>query len=485
MTKDNDMSEEKPAVTRVETETTPDDAASAAPEPSGNETPPEVADEAPRRGGKLVAALLVLCLIGIGVLGWQWWEMRSVLAKTQDEMTRRLGAGDDMAREARAAARHAQDSLDSVQGKVSLLEAKASEAAGQAAALDSLYQEFSRTRDERAMAEIEQAVTIAGQQLQLAGNVEAALIALQSAEARLVALGDGRLATLRRSLGRDIERLKAAPRVDYSGITLKLEMLLEAVDELPLGFANETHANPAPEKLAKGDPLADPLGYAKAFAMDVWAEVRAMVRVERLDAAAEPVLLSPSQSTYLRENLKIRLLTARLALLGRDPRTFEADMKQAAGWIERYFNVNDSRVAAALSTLKALQGTPIAPKQPALTETMSMLKTMQGRPGAAPSEAPPAAEHPPADAPAPATEAPATESPATESPATESPQTADTHASAAPREPASEPAAEAASPPAAAHAAADAHAAPPAATAPAHDDAPADHAAPAHAPASE
>ncbi|MCB1960393.1 MAG: uroporphyrinogen-III C-methyltransferase [Rhodocyclaceae bacterium] len=450
------MSEKKEAaVTPADPDATATDVVADAHAPAEPDTPPNDAPDAKpaastRGGGKLVPGLLALCVIAIGVLGWQVWTVRGKLAQTQLQMTERLSAGDDMAREARAAARHSRDMVDGLQGKVSLLEAKAREAAGQAAALDSLYQEFSRTRDERAMAEIEQAVTIAGQQLQLAGNVEAALIALQSAEARLAALGDGRLATLRRSLARDIEQLKAAPRVDVAGITLKLEMLLESVDGLPLAFAHEAHPNPAPETHEKGDPMADPLGYAKAFALDVWAEVRAMVRVERLDAAADPVLLSPSQSTYLRENLKIRLLTARLALLGRDARTFDADMKQAVGWVERYFNLNDSRVSAALDSLKALQGTQIAPKQPALTETLSMLKTMQGRSGdkapaatapteepaqtqSAPTPADPSPAPAPADAPPAAAEAvaPAVEAAVEPAPAAE-PHADTTHAATPP-----------------------------------------------------
>jgi uroporphyrin-3 C-methyltransferase len=333
---------------------------------------------------KLVPVLLVLCLLGIGFLGWQWWQMRSQLAGAQSQVTERLGQSDDVAREARAGVRQVQDSLTSLQGKVGLLDAKMAESEGQAAALEDLYQEFSRTRDERMMAEIEQAVTIASQQLQLAGNVEAALIALQGAEARLATAKEGRLGPLRRAMARDIERLRATPRVDVTGITLKLEHLLEVADTLPLTFTDQAEPNAAPEKRPKGAFMDDPLGYAKALAGDVWAEIRAMVRIERLDAAADPVLLSPSQSTFLRENLKIRLLTARLALLGRDARTFEADVSRSADWIARYFDQSKPEVQSALATLRQLQGISVAPQQPMLTETMAVLQNMQGRPPIAP-----------------------------------------------------------------------------------------------------
>ena len=409
------MSEESKNTRTVETDT------QAVPVPeSGAERieqepapqPPAEAAQAPARSGKLVPVLLVLCLAGIGFVGWQWWQVRTQLTSAQTQVTERLGQSDDVAREARAGVRQVQDTVTSLQGKVGLLEAKLEESQGQAAALEDLYQEFSRTRDERIMAEIEQAVTIASQQLQLAGNVEAALIALQGAEARLATTTQGRLAPLRRALSRDVERLRATPRVDVTGITLKLENLLQAADTLPLTFTDQAEANPAPEKTPKGAFTDDPVAYAKAFAQDVWAEIRAMIRVERLDAAADPVLLSPSQSTYLRENLKIRLLTARLALLGRDPRTYEADVSRAADWVARYFDQSKPEVKAALETLNRLKTIQIAPEQPMLTETIAVLQNMQGRPPIAPVEplAPtkvptPAASTPKGDAaPAPSTE---------------------------------------------------------------------------------
>ncbi len=385
-------------------------------------TPPAAAKE-PKPAGKskLVPVLLVLCLAGIGFLGWQWWLMRGQLGNAQTQVAERLGQSDDVAREARAGVRQAQDAMTSLQGKVGLLEAKMAESEGQAAALEDLYQEFSRTRDERMMAEIEQAVTIASQQLQLAGNVEAALIALQGAEARLAGASQGRLGPLRRALTHDIEGLRATPRVDVTGITLKLEHLLEVVDTLPLTFTDQAEPNAAPEKTPKGPFMDDPLGYAKAFVADVWAEIRAMVRVERLDAAADPVLLSPSQSTFLRENLKIRLLTARLALLGRDPRTYEADVSRAADWVARYFDQSKPEVSAALASLNRLKSISIAPQKPMLTETMAVLQNMQGRPPIAPVtpiDVPATAPAPEAsEAPGPAAEATAHEAAAEVAPA--------------------------------------------------------------------
>ena len=106
------------------------------------------------------------------------------------------------------------------------------------------------------------------------------------------------------------------------------------------------------------------------------------MRVERLDQS-DPILLAPAQSTYLRENLKIRLLTARLALLARDGRTYAADLAQARGWIERFFDTRDSGVQDALAELAALQSMPIKVEQPSPTESFAALRLLQVRNSAA------------------------------------------------------------------------------------------------------
>ena len=115
----------------------------------------------------------------------QWVDTRMQVARLQQGLARGLGEGDSVAKEGRALARQGQEALATVQAKLGVLEGKLAETQSQAVALEAMYQELSSTRDERVLAEVEQAVVIAMQQLQFAGNVEAALIALQGAESRL------------------------------------------------------------------------------------------------------------------------------------------------------------------------------------------------------------------------------------------------------------------------------------------------------------
>lgn len=352
------------------------------------------------RGG-LAVAISVIALVGAGVLGWYVHDMRGSVAAVREEVAQRLAAGDSAATEYRALARQQQETIAALQGKLGALEAQVAATEGQAATLETLYQQFSRTREDRVIAEAEYAVAMAVQQLQLAGNAEAALVALQGAEGRIAAQDAGQLLPLRRALARDIEMLKAAPQVDVPGIALRLEGLLERVDGLPLAFAGELAAQPSVDGDTAAAPAAaapSPMDFIKEVAHEVWHEILALVRIERLDQP-EPVLLAPAQSTYLRENLKIRLLTARLALLARDGRTFSADLAQAQSWVGRYFDKRDAKVQETLSELAALAAMPVKVEQPAPVESIAALRLLQARAGEASRNAP-AVAVPPAEVPA-------------------------------------------------------------------------------------
>lgn len=419
------------------------EASAAAQDPAHTQAPtppaPAPVAESGEAGGRSAAAwwALLLALIAIGGAGWAVWQARDTRAQSvtlREELARRLSDGETVAAEARGIVRQQQEVIASLQGKLGVLESKVETTEGQAAALEALYQEFSRSREDGVIAEVEQAVALASQQLQIAGNVEAALIALQEAEARLAIHDRGQLAPLRRALARDIDELRLQPVLDVSGLSLRLERLLEHADALPLAFEGQLPVDAAvgsemgpAESGGLAGWMASVWRFTQALAADVWHEVRTLVRVERLDQD-DPVLLAPAQNTFLRENLKIRLLTARLALLARDGRTYEADLAQARAWMERFFDLREERVQAALAELKALEAVKVRYEPPDLSETFSALRTVQARSGRPPLPSEPARPvvETSAAAPAPETAPEAPAATAADAPA------ADTSAPAAP-----------------------------------------------------
>lgn len=343
------------------------------------ELPESVAAPAPtalpeRRKGAWRRPATVIAAVALALLAWQWVETRQRLADVQAELAKRLSDNDAVAKESRVVARNTQDAQAVLQAKVATLEAQLAEMQGQQVAFDALYKEIARGSDERLLAEVEQGVAMAAQQLRLAGNVEAALIALSGVEARLARSNRPQFAPLRQLVTRDIQRLKALPGADVPGLTQKLETIIVGIDAFPLAYERR----PKPEP-AKSAPTTPPVSFWQALAADFWQDLRQLVRVERIDSPshADPGLLSPNQSLFLRENLKLRLGHARLALLTRDGRAFREDARQASLWLERYFDASAKPVQAATAALRSMQGASVGGELPTLNETLDAVRNFK------------------------------------------------------------------------------------------------------------
>src|SRR3954471_14736809 len=191
-----------------------------------------------KRTRRIVAFVLLAAVVLAGLYGW--YDARSRIGATQDELARRLRDIESTSNEARLIAKQSQEMVREAQGKIAVLEGKLAESQSQQLALESLYQELSRNRDEWALAEIEQVLTIAAQQLQLSSNVRAALLALQLAESRLARSDRPQFIPVRKAIARDIELLRNVPSIDMAGVSLRLDSSVAAVDSLPMAFDERT-----------------------------------------------------------------------------------------------------------------------------------------------------------------------------------------------------------------------------------------------------
>lgn len=337
------------------------------------------------RNGRLGYALLAALAL---LLALQWWTSRSEVRTLRRELAQRLQTGDSIATEGRTIAKSVQDDVRDVQAKVAVLEGKQVEGQSQQLALEQLYQELSRNRDDWALAEIEQVLSTASQQLQLAGNVQGALIALQNADTRLSRSDKPQFITIRRALAGDIDKLKALPSVDVTGIALRLDSLITQIDRLPL-LADEKPALPAsPPKnsiAAAGTPSAGAAWLNavnetwRSFFNEMWTEVRQLIRVRTVDTP-DALLLSPTQAYYARENLKLRLLSARLALLSRNESAFRSDLAAAQDTINRYFDTRARQTQSAQALLKQVQGSDLNIAMPTLNASLSAVRDYKAKP---------------------------------------------------------------------------------------------------------
>ncbi|HEY7743943.1 MAG TPA: uroporphyrinogen-III C-methyltransferase [Burkholderiales bacterium] len=314
---------------------------------------------------------LWIAVLALALAAWQWYEGYGETAALRQETAERLAAAGAEARAGRLAAVEAREAAAAAQARLAALESRLADVESQRGALDALNQELARHRDDWAYAEIEQSLAIASQQLSLAGNVKAALAALQTADARLRRMDRPQLAPLRKAITRDIERLKSAPHVDALAISARLDALIAQVDKLPL--AMEARAQPEPPAAATE---AAPAGSWTRFWDDVRTELGQLIRVERMDQP-DAALLSPSHAFFLRENLKLRLIGARLALLGRDATSYKADLKAARDWLGRYYATRNNNVARALATLKSLHDAEVGIEAPEIGATLEAMRNLR------------------------------------------------------------------------------------------------------------
>lgn len=339
-------------------------------EPMLTSAPPP-SPKAPHRQGWQAPVALVLALAAVActvALGWQGYTQMQSL---EVQLARRIGEFDAASREARAAAKAANEALADLQNRLMALENRAQETQNQQVALGAMYQELADSADERVVADMEQTLLLAQQQLQMAGNVKAALIGLEAANDRLEKLGKPQLAGLRKAIVQDMERLKLLPAADIDGVSARLEALTQAVD----GLKTEADSEPAPAVATP--PRNGALDSLGAFSRDAWNEIKSLLRIRRLDHPELP-LLSPAQSYFLHQNLKLRLLSARMAMIQRDEATFRTDLASARVWVERYFNRHDPATQAFLTSMGELLQAPVALKDAQIKASLKAVQAVRG-----------------------------------------------------------------------------------------------------------
>ena len=345
-------------------------------------------------------------MLAIGVMAVlmvvQWFAGKQEIRNLYDQVAQRLQASEISNAETRLLAKAAQEGTKELQVKIGVLETKQLEAQSQQAALEQLYQDLSKNRDEWALAEIEQVISTASQQLQLAGNVPGALIALQNADRSLSRSNTPQFIAIRRAIAKDTEKLKSLPLLDLTGIALRLDSVIVQIDSLPL-LSDEkppqvaiqpkkplrilpstlpSTSESAPEKpgqlMAWLQAVQDGV---QSWWNETWVEVKQLIRVRSV-AVPDVLMMAPTQAFYARENVKLRLLNARLALLSRNESAFRNDLIAAQDAITKFFDTRAKQTQTAQAFLKQVQGSNLSIEMPNLSESLNAVRDYKTKPSA-------------------------------------------------------------------------------------------------------
>jgi len=341
----------------------------------------------------LGVGLAVLALVVAGML----WQR---LGQVQQELARRTQDTAMDAAQARTKAGEAEAQVVELQARLSVAELRLSEVSLQRSQLEELMLSLSRSRDDHLVQDLESALRLAQQQTELTGSAQPLISALQAADLRISRAAQPRLNPVQRAIARDLDRIQATRVVDVPSAVQMLDELVRQVDDWPL--LNRVGVVPVQSK-GKDDPdppaeaaheVAPPdadqgtsSGWARVSAwwsgwwQRAWADIsrsgHELVRVSRIDRP-DAALLAPDQAFFLRENLKLQLLNARLSLLARHTASARADLSAVEQALAAYFDDGVPMVASARRTLSRLQEDLVGYELPRADDTLAALAVAAG-----------------------------------------------------------------------------------------------------------
>jgi uroporphyrin-3 C-methyltransferase len=365
------------------------------------------------RGLALMGLTLAVLALVLGGLLWQKFNL------TQQEMARRAQDSATLAGDARRYAQQAEALTQELQARLAVAELRLSEVSLQRSQLEELMLSLSRSRDDNLVQDLESAVRLAQQHAELTGSAQPLIAALQAADQRIARAAQPRLNPVQRAIARDIERIRGAALADIPSLVQQLDELARQIDDWPLlNQVGPGHPVTAPKPKARkavpaaaasapasapaasavepapgaGSPAAGPEGAPPGWGsrLSVWWEglwerivadvsrsSRELVRVSRIDRP-EAILLAPDQALFLRENLKLKLLNARLGLLARHMRSSQADLIAVEAALPRYFDTSAAPIAQAQATIGQLRKELVQSELPRPEETLAALTAAAG-----------------------------------------------------------------------------------------------------------
>jgi uroporphyrin-3 C-methyltransferase len=334
----------------------------------------------PRRGG-MTAIILSVVLFALLLGGaYYWHQYRYVPALAV--------LGQDVAG-ASAGQANLVAQLDATRAGIDTVSADASGAMTEVAALgakiastvqaqadlrhsvSALYAKETQTSVDWVLAEAEYLVLAATQRLALERDIDTAIAALRAADQRLRSADHPDLIPIRDQLIKDITALEGVNRADVEGLAIYLAKTIDQVEALP--------TKPIAEEVTPFSTVRDGeyaaadwrrLGYA------IWSDLVDLVEVKDADLP-DSVLFDPELRYFLRQNLKLELASARLAVLRRDRANLEASVGLIKRLFAAYYDENDAGVKSIAARLDEAAKLELKPQLPNISGSLDVIRAQR------------------------------------------------------------------------------------------------------------
>ena len=362
-----------------------------------------------RAGASWSVTLAIVLLLVVILLAAGAWFQQKRFSNTGREVATQVQTFTAALMAVQRESKQALALAESHASRIAQLELSLRESQNQFAALESAWEAFNNGMEDTMLAnDIERLLTLASQQLRLAGNVNNAIAALETALSTLIRAERPDFAGLQRAINLDLDRLRAQPLVDVSVISGKLDQLINLVSRAPLLIPDAavprvanivaspiTSANPlAPLATAATDvdklSISDWAWWQQAWgASSLWLkqstktlasllarELSGVVSIQQV-SDANALLLSPEQGAQLRANLRSRLLTAQMALLMHQPAMWRAELTAVESSLIDRFDAKSIETIAATKLVRELVMVPVALSLPDIVDSLTALESVR------------------------------------------------------------------------------------------------------------
>ncbi|NYT61234.1 uroporphyrinogen-III C-methyltransferase [Alcaligenaceae bacterium] len=386
------MTDKKPEISQAAQASAAGVSASAG---TATNSKPQMAAAPKKSRSVLAPAFIVALLIAAGLASALWYQQQQ-FKQTSASLVEQVQNGTSAANQAAEQSRLALAQMQAQARQIAALESSLIESKSQVESLEQAFRTLTDSGSDLVLInDVDHLLTIAQQQLQLSGNVANAIISLETAQAQLARANRPGLASLLQTINGDLDRLRAASTVDIALLSTQLDELSALVSEASLmvpddaapGIVESASVPATGTAPGNGSPADDnspwwrqALDTAEHWSGSAWSSIRQdlgqFITVRRVDDPTA-LLMSPDQATRFRENLRLRIMTAQLALMMRQPKVWHAETQAVLKAVETRYDPKAQQTRQALKLARQMADTSIEVRLPTVTNSLQAIEALR------------------------------------------------------------------------------------------------------------
>ena len=328
-----------------------------------------------KKTGTALSLLAILIAIGVGGAGYYFGQQQVV------EIQQKLTALESQSGVAVSApvsdnsrqVTQLEQGLKTAQDKVEQLEQLVESKTGEIAALQSQVKQVSQLvgaqqPSDWLFSEADFLLNNALRKLVLDNDVDTAISLLKLADETLVKVNNLQANAIRTAINQDLKQLLSLSSVDQNAVMQKLSQLANTVDELQ---ALNVNFDETPEKSGKlSDDIAD---WQQNVEKSATSFLNHFIRISPKQSADKKELLAPNQDIYLRENIRLRLQLAIMAVPRQQDELYKQSLDAVASWVRSYFDTNAEVTQNFLKSVDELADSSIYVDVPGQLQSLTLL----------------------------------------------------------------------------------------------------------------